>query len=334
MITRVGAAAREEMEFDLPDALVALDPPEDRGLRRDDVRLLVSRLPGGEIDHRCFRELSDLLNPGDVLVINTSATLPASLPAIAPDGTLLRLHLSTHLPADLWIVELRKPTEVGPRPFVEEVPRELVLPNGGKVRLLAPYAVDRERLVSRRLWVAELSLPQDLQPYLREHGKPITYGPRSHSLERYQTVFATEPGSAEMPSAGRAFTPELLTRLVARGFEVAPLLLHTGVSSPEAHEPPFEEFYRVPAATADRINGARSAGGRIVAVGTTVVRALETVVDDRGSIHQGEGWTRVVVSPPQGVRGVDGLLTGWHEPRSSHLSMIESIAGPEVLRRA
>jgi S-adenosylmethionine:tRNA ribosyltransferase-isomerase len=329
-----GPPRHDEMKFDLPDALIALDPPEDRGLRRDDVRLLVSSLPDGDIAHRNFTELPSLLTPGDVLVINTSATIPASLPAIAPDGALLRLHLSTHLPADLWIVELRRPSDTGPRPFLDEAPRELLLPNGGGARLLAPYAIDRERVVSRRLWIAELSLPQELHSYLREHGSPITYGPRSHPLERYQTVFATEPGSAEMPSAGRAFTPELLTRLVARGIEVSPLVLHTGVSSPESHEPPFEEFYRVSPETAKRIGASRRAGGRVIAVGTTVVRALETVVDDRGRFHPGEGWTRVVVSPDRAVRGVDGLLTGWHEPHSSHLWMIESIAGPAIMRRA
>lgn len=332
--TRVGSVAREEMEFELPTALVALDPPEDRGLRRDEVRLLVSRLPGGEVSHRCFTDLPDLLDPGDIVVINTSATIPASLPAIAPVGSLLRLHLSTHLPADLWIVELRRPAHEGPKPFIDEAPSEVLLPNGGTARLLAPYATDRGQFVSRRLWVAELSLPNELHRYLHEHGTPITYGPRSHSLDSYQTVFAAEPGSAEMPSAGRAFTPELLTRLVARGVEIAPLLLHTGVSSPEANEPPFEEFYRVLPRTAERINAARRAGGRVIAVGTTAVRALETVVDEAGRVHPGEGWTRVVISPLHDVRGVDGLLTGWHEPRSSHLWMIESIAGPAVLRRA
>jgi S-adenosylmethionine:tRNA ribosyltransferase-isomerase len=332
--TRVDSASREELKFELPDSLIAVDPPEDRGLRRDEVRLLVSRLPAGDVSHRCFTELPDLLDPGDVVVINTSATIPASLPAVAPDGSLLRLHLSTHLPADLWIVELRRPTNQGPRPFFDEAPPEVLLPNGGNARLLAPYATDRGRLVSRRLWVAELSLPHELSRYLHEHGTPITYGIRSHPLDRYQTVFATEPGSAEMPSAGRSFTPELLTRLVARGVEVAPLLLHSGVSSPEANEPPFEEFYRVAPRTAERINAARDAGGKVIAVGTTVARALETVADATGRIHPGEGWTRVVISPLHDVRGIDGLLTGWHEPQSSHLWMIESIAGSDVLRKA
>ena len=323
-----------EFSFELPESLVALDPPEERGRDRDDVRLLRSSLADGAVTHHRFDELPVLLGPGDVVVINTSATLPAALPAIARDGRLLRLHLSTHLPGDLWIVELRLPSPSGPQPFFDVTIRDLVLPDGGTARLVATYAIDRRIAVSNRLWLAELSLPDELHRYLEVHGSPITYGPRTHSLDRYQNVFATEPGSAEMPSAGRAFSHRLLTSLVAGGVEVAPLLLHTGVSSPEAHEPPFEEFYRVPAATARRISAARLAGRRVVAVGTTVVRAIESVAGDDGTVHPGEGWTRLVVSPRSGVRAVDGLLTGWHEPRSSHLSMIEAIAGPPVLRRA
>jgi S-adenosylmethionine:tRNA ribosyltransferase-isomerase len=143
----------------------------------------------------------------------------------------------------------------------------------------------------------------------------------------YQSVYATEVGSAEMPSAGRAFTPELITRLVANGVRIVPLILHTGVASLEDDEPPYEEFYRVPAETAEAINAARAAGRRVIAVGTTVVRALETVTDRNGSIHPGEGWTDVFITPERGIRSVDAMLTGLHEPRSTHLSMLEALAG-------
>jgi S-adenosylmethionine:tRNA ribosyltransferase-isomerase len=146
-------------------------------------------------------------------------------------------------------------------------------------------------------------------------------------IDYYQTVYATEAGSAEMPSAGRAFTPELLTRLIARGVLVAPLILHTGVASLETHEPPYEEFYRVPLTTTRCVNAARAAGARVIAVGTTVVRALETVTDAAGTAHPGEGWTRLVITPERGIRSVDGLLTGLHEPRATHLAMLEALAG-------
>jgi S-adenosylmethionine:tRNA ribosyltransferase-isomerase len=142
----------------------------------------------------------------------------------------------------------------------------------------------------------------------------------------YQTVFATEPGSAEMPSAGRPFTAELIARLVSQGVQIAPLLLHTGVASLEHHEPPYEEYYRVPRDTAERVNAARHAGRHVVAVGTTVVRALETVTDERGTTFPGEGWTSLVITPERTVRSVSGLITGFHEPHASHLTLLEQVA--------
>ena len=137
-----------------------------------------------------------------------------------------------------------------------------------------------------------------------------------------------------MPSAGRAFTPELITSLVAAGVQVLPLLLHTGVASLEAHEPPYEEFYRVPAQTARQVTAARRNGQRIIAVGTTVVRALETVTDERGETHPGSGWTDIVITPQRGVRAVNGLLTGLHEPQATHLAMLAALAGRNHLRLA
>jgi S-adenosylmethionine:tRNA ribosyltransferase-isomerase len=187
-----------------------------------------------------------------------------------------------------------------------------------------------------RLWIATLQLPMHLLAYLEAFGFPIRYSyvRREWPIEYYQTVYATEPGSAEMPSAGRAFTPELLTRLVARGVLVVPLVLHTGVASLEDHEPPYEEFYRVPLDTARALNSARAAGRRIVAVGTTVVRALETVTDELGVVHPGEGWTRLVITPDRGIRSASALLTGLHEPRATHLAMLEALAGREHLKIA
>jgi len=169
--------------------------------------------------------------------------------------------------------------------------------------------------------------------YLARYGRPIRYRYVDHDrpIGAYQTVFADEPGSAEMPSAARPFSAELVTRLVARGVTFAPFVLHAGVSSPEAHEPPMAEWYRVPPESAASVNAARRAGHRVIAVGTTAVRALETVVDDRGRVHGGEGWTEVVVTPERGVTAVDGIVTGWHEPEASHLDMLEAIAGRDLL---
>ena len=327
------------LDFFLPPELEASEPPEARGLARDEVRLMVSYRADDRIVHARFRDLPDFLVAGDVLVINTSGTLNAALDATRADGTHLELHLSTHLPADLWIVELRLPAGTSTKPFGGAMAGEtLRLPGGATATLHTPYlADDRATPTGRpiRLWIATLSLPDSLQAYLEAYGFPIRYSyvQQGWPGAYYQTVYATEKGSAEMPSAGRAFTHELLTRLIARGVQIVPLILHTGVASLEEHEPPYEELYRVPLETARATNVARSAGKRIIAVGTTVVRALETVTDAEGTTHPGEGWTREIITPERGVRAVNGLLTGLHEPRATHLAMLETIAGIQHLQR-
>jgi S-adenosylmethionine:tRNA ribosyltransferase-isomerase len=251
--------------------------------------------------------------------VNTSGTLPAAVPA----GDL-ELRLSTWTAPGRWLVELR--TADGERFSGGREGDRIPLPEGRAATLLARHA-------GRRLWLAQLDVDD---AYLHRHGRPIRYGyvPREWPIEAYQTVFALEPGSAEMPSAGRPFTTELVTKLVSAGVLVAPLTLHTGVSSPEHDEPPYVERYRVPAATARLVNAVHDWGGRVVAVGTTVVRALETVAGPDGTVREGHGWTSHVVTPEGGVRAVDGLLTGWHEPESSHLQMLEAIAGRELLERS
>ena len=324
------------LDFELPPNLEAGEPPEARGLARDEVRLLVSYRSDDRMVHARFRELPSFLRPGDVLAINTSGTLNAALRTWRADGTELELHLSTRLPAGLWIVELRRTGARGTEPFADARAGEVYrLPGGASVTLLTPHAEAQrgEPDAPVRLWVAILSVPGELERYLEQHGFPIRYSYVRESWpgSYYQTVFATEPGSAEMPSAGRAFTPELITRLVASGVQIAPLLLHTGVASPEEHEPPYEEWYRVPPLTAWMVNSARREGRRVIAVGTTAVRALETVTDDTGTAHAGEGWTRLVIEPDRCVRSVDGLLTGFHEPRATHLAMLSAVAGREEL---
>lgn len=326
----VSALAR--LDFVLPPALEASAPPEARGLARDEVRLMVSYRSDDSVQHTQFRDLPNVLRPGDLLVINTSGTLNAALNAWRADETPLELHVSTHLPADMWIVELRQPAANATLPFHRGVAGEILrLFGGGTVQLHVPYrhAGSAANEGSVRLWIATFTLPAPLHAYLSRHGFPIRYSyvQQAWPNEYYQTVYANEPGSAEMPSAGRAFTPELLTRLIAKGIQVVPLVLHTGVASLEAHEPPYEEFYRVPLDTARAVNTAQAAGHRVIAVGTTVVRALETVTDTAGITHPGEGWTREIITPVRGIRAVNGLLTGLHEPRATHLAMLEALAG-------
>ncbi len=237
------------------------------------------------------------------------------------------MHFSTQLPVDLWTVELRRS---GQPWFGASAGEPIDLPAGGSVALLAPYAVHPDGV---RLWVASVDVPTRLHTYLVEHGRPIRYGyvRGQWPISAYQNVYVTEPGSAEMPSAGRPFTPEMVTRLVAAGIGVSPIVLHTGVASLEASEPPYPEYFRVPGTTANRINDTRRDGGRVVAIGTTVVRALESVVDLHGLVHPSAGWTDTVITADRDIRAIDGLMTGWHEPEASHLAMLEAVAGRELL---
>jgi S-adenosylmethionine:tRNA ribosyltransferase-isomerase len=321
------APSRRHVPYALP---AAAGPIETTGRRRDDARLLVSRRFDGIDTDTVFSALPDFLDPGDVLVVNTSATLPAAVPT----GDGLLLHLSSELAGGLRLVELRQPNGAGSLPCTEGRAGTVALPAGARATLLAPYPLDGPG--RGRLWVAHVETPGPLLAYLAEHGRPIRYGTPAQpwALPAYQTVFATEPGSAEMPSAARGFTAELVTRLVTRGIVFAPIVLHCGVSSPEAGEAPQPERYRVPATTAALVNAARDAGQRVVAVGTTATRALETVADEGGTVHAGQGWTDLVVTPARGVLAIDGLITGWHEPEASHLDLIEAVAGRPTLERA
>ncbi|MCA1693035.1 MAG: S-adenosylmethionine:tRNA ribosyltransferase-isomerase, partial [Actinobacteria bacterium] len=305
----------------------------------------------GRIEHRHFTDLPRLLDAGDVLVVNRSTTLPAAVDATTAGGEPAELHLSTALPAGLWTVELRHPPATRPAlrsegrsgpgasaPWLDAPPGTVLrLPDGGRVELLVP-ATGAGSLTPAsggpvRLWVAAVLLPEPPLAFLARHGRAIRYShvDRDWPISAYQTVFANEPGSAEMPSAARPFTAELVTRLVSVGVAFAPFVLHAGVSSLESHEPPFAEWFRVDPETAGRVNTARAEGHRVIAVGTTAVRALETVVDVRGRVHPGQGWTEVVVTPDRRISAVDGLITGWHEPEASHLGMLEAVAGRSVL---
>jgi S-adenosylmethionine:tRNA ribosyltransferase-isomerase len=323
---------------------------------RADVRLMVARGGGaadgtGTVEHHRFADLPGVLDAGDVLVVNTSAVVPAALDAWAFDGSPLRLHLSTEQPGGFWVVEPRLPAGPGTERFHGRPPAHLDVAGGGCAELLAPYpAVPGRGIDGRgdpaahspagmtpshghRLWLARLDLPAPVLDHLAAHGQPIRYAHAEGAwpVDAYQSVFARVPGSAEMPSAARPFTHALVTDLVSQGVAVAPIVLHTGVSSQEAGEPPYAERYDVPASTAALVTAARADGRRVIAVGTTVVRALETTADDRGRSHPGRGWTELVVTPERGVYVVDGLLTGWHEPESSHLAMLEAVAGRGLL---
>jgi S-adenosylmethionine:tRNA ribosyltransferase-isomerase len=309
------------LDMTLPDSLEAHEPPEARGLARDAVRLLVSFTDSDRVEHAQFRDLPGFLQPGDLLVINMSATLPAALTARRENGSEVQAHLSTRLQAGLTVVEFR-----GSNVSAGE---KLILPGGGGIAVLAPYPG------SQRLWVTRLELPEPLLPYLGRWGRPIAYPyiRGSWPIEMYQNVYATVPGSAEMPSAGRPFTAEMMDRLARGGVFFAPVILHTGVSSLEHEEPPYEEYFEVSHEAVAAIQRAKHRKNRVIAVGTTAVRALESAVDKAGRPIPTRGWTDLVINPERHLQLVDGLLTGFHEPKATHLAILEALVRRERLAR-
>jgi S-adenosylmethionine:tRNA ribosyltransferase-isomerase len=317
--------------FALPAGSQATAPAERRGLARDGVRLLVAR-PGG-IEHTIFRSLADHLAPGDLLVVNTSATLPAAVDGLRDNGVRGPVHVATALDDGSWVVEFRRTDNSGPQTDVR--PGELVEITGGQ-RLLVAGAYPEAGVIGSRLWRVEPIPGRDRVAYLLDHGRPIRYG---YLVDRWplgdlQNVYALEPGSAEMPSAGRPLSRRVLVGLMAKGVVVAPIVLHTGVSSPERHEPPMPEHFEVSEATARLVNLASTTGRRVVAVGTTSARALESVSDARGIVSAGSGWTNLVLSQARPARVVTGLVSGLHEPEASHLMLLEAVAGPELVAAA
>ena len=328
------------IEFSLPPELEASAPPEARGLRRDEVRLMVSNYSTDQVRHTRFYHLDKYLDEGDVIVINTSRTRNSALLATRADGSVLELHLSIHIDDNLWTVELRSINETGKTKHLDDARagETLNLPGAVSATLQGPFVSDcnDNSKPSETLWLAKINFPQDVDDYLARYGFPIRYNyvKERWPLSFYQTVYATEPGSAEMPSAGRPFTPKLLKRLQAKGVKIAPLILHTGVSNIETHEPPYKEFYRVTPETAHLVNEARATGHRIVAVGTTAIRALESVTNGEGKTHAGEGWTCLVITPQRKLRAVNALITGMHEPEATHLAMLEALAGLSHIKLA
>lgn len=319
------------IHFQRPPGSDASEPPEARGLARDAVRLLVAR--PGRISHARFADLGDHLRPGDLLVVNNSATVPAAVDG-RRGGRDIAVHFSTARGEKEWVVELRPAADAAGH-LTDVRPGERVdLPGGAALVIGSSYP--EPGVDGARLWTSRVILEGDLGAYLARHGRPIRYSyvPREWPLRYYQTVFARSIGSAEMPSAARPFSTELVTALVSAGIGIAPITLHAGVSSAEAGEPPTPELFEVPAPTGRLVNSARAAGNRVIAVGTTVARALESAADPAGVVRPAVGWTDLVLGPQRPCRVVDGLVTGWHDAGASHLLLLEAVAGPDLVAAA
>jgi S-adenosylmethionine:tRNA ribosyltransferase-isomerase len=317
--------------FASPEARTAPAPPESRGLPRDGVRLLVAR--PDRLEDAVFRDLPDHLRAGDLVVVNNSATVPGEADGLWRSQAVV-VHVATPLDDGTWVVELRT-APAAARAVLTATAGDEVDVAGERLTLLEPYPhTSSPTGRGNRLWRARAG--PGLRAALARFGRPISYGylDRRLPLADYQTVFATVPGSAEMPSAGRPFTADVVARLVSRGVAVAPVTLHTGVSSQEVGEAPQPERYDVPELTARLVNATRAAGGRVIALGTTATRALESSVDGQGRSVPGHGWTERVVTPDEPPRVVDGLITGWHDPMASHLLLVEAVAGPELTQAA
>jgi len=309
----------------------ATEPPEAHGVARDAVKLLVAQ-PSG-VSHTRFANLGDYLCPGDLLVVNNSATLPAAVGGRRA-GHPIAVHFSLGSSENVWVVELR-PVGNGNGYLPDITPGERIeLAAGGALAVRSSYP--EPGVDGGRLWTAHVAVEGDVAAYLARHGRPIRYSyvPRQWSLSYYQTVFARHPGSAEMPSAARPFSTELVTALVAAGVAIAPITLHVGVSSAEPGEPPVPEPFDVPPATAAMVNLAHATGGRVIAVGTTATRALESAANTNGVVRPANDWTDLVLGPQRPARVVDGLITGWHDVGASHLLLLEAVAGPDLVALA
>jgi S-adenosylmethionine:tRNA ribosyltransferase-isomerase len=320
---------RADLLFERPQELVATGPAESAGRARDAGRLLVSSPQGHQ--HGRFNNLAQFLQPGDLLVVNRSATLPASLLAQGPLGQFT-LNLSTNYGAGLWLAEPRL-SHATPGPVPGLSAGHQIWAAGVSGRLISPYPG------IARLWFVQFE--SGLTEATHRYGRPIRYAyvEKSYGLEHYQTLFSTVPGSAEMPSAAYPFTDRVVQRLIQRGVRLASIVLHTGVSSLEVEAEDitdhtlYPEPYRVSPKTARAVNEAKAAGRRVIAVGTTVVRALESAWDGQ-VVRASSGFTRLYIRPGRRLHVVDGLLTGLHDPLTSHLAMLYTIAGEDMIRNA
>ncbi len=321
------------IHFELPEHLACPKPTEERNLKRDEVRLLVTT-GAGQIEHTTFTQLGAYLRAGDVLVVNTSATIASALPVLLPHGGQGRLHLSNKMNGQEWLIEIR---EVVGNKTVRwkngEAGMVFQLPSAGNITLKQKFYRNQQWL---DLWIADFQVEQPVNTYLAAHALPIQYEKLNnpYPLTYYQTWFSFHPGSAEMPSASRGFTTDLVNKLMNKGVILAPFLLHTGVSSLEDNETPYPEYMEINPISANLINVAKSQNRRIIAVGTTSIRAIETAANHTGKVIPYRGNTNLCIDESYTMKVADGLLTGFHEPRASHLNMLQSVGGFEHIEQA
>ncbi|MEO8110925.1 MAG: S-adenosylmethionine:tRNA ribosyltransferase-isomerase [Ginsengibacter sp.] len=327
------ATAPSIIQFDLPPNLACPKPTEERKIKRDEVRLLVTT-KSGSIGHTIFNHLTTFLKEGDVLVVNTSATIPSALPILLPNDKKGKLHFSTKLNDKQWLVEIREITGNKTKRW-KEGKEEMVfhLPTLTAITLKQKFYKNDKWL---DLWIAEFNNDLHVENYLEAFARPIQYEhlEKQYPLSYYQTFFSFHPGSSEMPSAGRGFTPGLIERLLKKGIVIVPVLLHTGVSSLEEYETPYPEYMEIDPVAAAVINTAKRENRRIIGVGTTVVRAVESAANEQAIVTPSQGKTELFIDENYSMKIINGLLTGFHEPKATHLNMLQAIAGYGHIERA
>ncbi|MFD3449809.1 S-adenosylmethionine:tRNA ribosyltransferase-isomerase [Microbacteriaceae bacterium 4G12] len=317
----------QELAFHLPNSLHATTPPERRGIRRDYVKLMVINRHTGDVTHDSFYNLVDYLQKGDLLIVNASRTVPAVLKAqwnrgesiVAEELEIKLAHRKGEATWEVWIAN-------------EDVKEEDVFRFTPHLYATVMDTHNRSPFVLLQFSHTGTELFHDIYSL----GEPVRYEyiEQPWDLDYYQTVYATVPGSVEMPSAGRAFSWELLFKLQKKGVRIEYVLLHTGLSYlddkwKQAPTDNYEE-YTISSDTLDRILQTRATGGKVIAVGTTVVRAIETAVAQQSL----SGWTNLYIDANYQLEAVDGLITGLHEPEASHLDMLSAFVDADRLSKA
>ncbi len=319
-----------ELDYEVSPELLARSPREEAGQRRDESRLLVMNRKDQSVSHTVFRNLAEYLAPGDVVVLNNSKTISGHLTGLLEGQRRIEMLLAGRSPAEgRWNVVFRPDRLVRPGSTV-------VFGDG----IVRATVVDRHPTIGH-FWVVHLQWQGDMDEAFARVGKPImsAYTSRQWSLDRYQTVYAKQSGLVEMPAAGRHFTPELIESLKQRGVRFAFITLHTGLSALdiqveklEDHRM-YEEYVEVPPETADAVNQARQAGKKILAVGTTVVRSLETAAAADGTVSPIKTWTDLYIYPGYRFKVIDMFITNFHGPRTSRLALAAAFTGVDLLKR-
>ena len=316
-----------DFDYHLPEELIAQHPLA----QRDASRLLVYDRKSGSVEHRMFRDVLDYLNPGDALVLNDTRVIPARIIGTKADtGGKIEFLLLNRVEGDVWHALSKPARRAAPGAVFQFGDGRLQV----RVLEILPEGMRRIELIYDGVFEEALDAigTMPLPPYIHQ---------RLNDPERYQTVYARARGSAAAPTAGLHFTPELLRAIEEKGVSIARVLLHVGLGTfrPVAVEDVSEhkmhaEYYEITPVAADTINSARAAGGRIVAVGTTSARTLETAAEEGGAVRAGAGWTDIFITPGYQFRAVDALITNFHLPRSTLLMMVSALAGSreEMLR--